>query len=136
MGLGAYVAPVFWPTVISHNVEDHFLGVISTLKTIDGRAESVRLLCAVLHAFLATVLMDNPSLAVLTSVFWLALPTPPRAVVLEAVPRGGPAMDYEDFETIKMKETVDLVQDRLPKSYFTAAPKTVEIQRAIRLRRF
>lgn len=129
---GAYVAPVFWPTVISHNVEDHFLGVISTLKTIDGRAESVRLVCAVLHAFLATVLMDNPSLAVLTSVLWLALPTPPRAVVLEAVPRGGPAMDYEDFETIKMNETVDLVQDRLPKSYFTAAPKTVEIQRAIR----
>ena len=31
-----------------------------------------------------------------------------------------------------MNETVDLVRDRLPKSYFTAAPKTVEIQRAIR----
>ena len=129
---GAYVAPAFWPTVVSHNVEDHFLGVVSTLETIDKRIEAVRLLCAVLHAFLAIVFLEDPFLAILSCTAWFALPTPPRAVVLEAVPRGGPAMDYEDFETVKMKETVDLVQDRLPKSYFSAAPETVEIQRAIR----
>ena len=132
MGLGAYVVPAFWPTVVSHNVEDHFLGVVSTLKMLDKRIEAVRLVCAVLHAFLATIFLDDPSLAILSCTAWFALPAPPRAVVLEAVPRGGPAMDYEDFEILKMKETVDLVQDRLPKSYFSSVPKGVEIERAIR----
>ena len=129
---GAYVVPAFWPTVVSHNVEDHFLGVLSTLRTLDRRLPAVRAAATLLHAGLATLLFGAEPAALISSVAWLALPAPPRAVVLEAVPRGGPAMDYEDFEAVKMKETVDLVRDRLPKSFFSAAPKPVEIQRAIR----